>query len=489
MKQLFLSISAAMIGGVVSLAAYDYIQEDHPRTNLNSVKSVQPDHQAVFTNLETPNTFDAPDMAAAAENSVHAVVHVKSTAPGQKYYQVDPLRYFFYGDKGDLKQGRPQVGFGSGVIISSDGFLVTNNHVIEGAQKIEVTLNDNHVYEAELIGTDPSTDIALLKINAEGLPYIPYGDSDALRLGEWVLAVGNPFNLTSTVTAGIVSAKGRNLGLLQKKSKDQVPLESFIQTDAAVNPGNSGGALVNAHGELVGINTAIKSNTGSYAGYSFAVPVNLVSKVVDDLANYGMVQRAFIGVGIRNVTQELADEEGLESLKGVYVTGLSENGAAADAGIEQGDVIRSVEGVSVSDVPALQEQIGRYRPGDVVALEIERNNKLQTLSLTLRNRFGETSIVESSEASIEEVVGAEFKVPDPELLNKLELKSGVQVKAVYPGRFRNAGVRNGFVITHVDKSAVGEKDELSKLLKAATGGVLVEGVYPDGTKSYYGVGL
>ena len=473
----------------MSLAAYDYIQENNSRTTLNAIEPVQPDHQAVFTNLENPSSFDAPDMASAAENSVHAVVHVKSTAPGQKYYQVDPLRYFFYGDKGDLKQGRPQVGFGSGVIISSDGYLVTNNHVIEGAQKIEVTLNDNHVYEAELIGTDPSTDIALLKVDAEGLPYISYGDSDGLRLGEWVLAVGNPFNLTSTVTAGIVSAKGRNLGLLQKKAKGQVPLESFIQTDAAVNPGNSGGALVNARGELVGINTAIKSNTGSYAGYSFAVPVNLVSKVVDDLANYGMVQRAFIGVGITNVTQQLADEKGLESLQGVYVTGLSENGAASDAGIELGDVIRSVEGVSVSDVPALQEQIGRYRPGDEVALEIERDNKLQKLNLTLRNRFGETTIVESDKASIEELIGVEFQEPDAELLNKLELKTGVQVKTVYPGKFRNAGVRNGFVITHVDKSPVGEIEELSKLLKAADGGALVEGVYPDGTKSYYGVGM
>jgi len=306
------------------------------------------------------------DFTAAAESSVNAVVHVKTTAFRQM--EVNPLYEFFFGITPE-SQSRPVMGFGSGVIISEDGYIVTNNHVIEGSDEVQVTMNDRREFKAELIGVDPTTDLALLKIDEKGLPKIKYGDSDNLQLGEWVLAVGNPYNLTSTVTAGIVSAKARNINIL----RNSFSIESFIQTDAAVNPGNSGGALVNTLGQLVGINTAIASRTGNYTGYSFAIPVSIVQKVVGDLMEFGEVQRALLGVTITNVTSELAKEEKLDDTKGVYVSGLSENGAAMDAGIKPGDVITSINGIKVNTVSELQEQISKYRPKDKVDVLLKRN--------------------------------------------------------------------------------------------------------------------
>lgn len=492
MKSIISTVTGAVLGGLLSLGIYDYLQPvDADNKNIPQVNSNEQIDaaNAKLTNYMPTEAFAAPDMANAAEASVNAVVHVKSTKEGEEYYQVDPFRYFFYGDKGEAVKGRPQVGFGSGVVISDDGYIVTNNHVIENADKIEVTLNDNRSYGAELIGTDPSTDIALLKVDAQELPIIAYGNSDELRLGEWVLAVGNPFNLTSTVTAGIVSAKGRNLGLLRDANSSVAPLESFIQTDAAVNRGNSGGALVNAQGKLVGINTAIKSETGSYSGYSFAVPVNLVSKVVDDLLEFGAVQRAFIGVSIRNVDEAMAEQKDLSILSGVYVAGLMEKGAAEGAGIEEGDVIVKVANMPVNDVAELQERIGRFRPGNEVMVTVMRDGEEIEIPVTLTNRFGNTEIIEKKQVKLSADLGASFKELSKGELKKLGIDNGIQINNLKGGKLRSSGIREGFIITHIDKKPVGDFEDLIQELKNSKGGVLIEGVYPNGIKGYYGLGL
>jgi S1-C subfamily serine protease len=380
-------------------------------------------------------------------------------------------------------QPQQQESSGSGVIITEDGFIITNNHVVENAEKVEVTLNDNRNFPARVIGTDPSTDLALLKIEESKLPFIPYGNSDDLKVGEWVLAVGNPFNLTSTVTAGIVSAKGRNIGILP----DQFKIESFIQTDAAVNPGNSGGALVNTRGELIGINSAIASNTGSYTGYSFAIPSNLVRKVIDDLAEFGNVQRGFIGVSIRDMDAKLAEERGLKVTQGVYVSGLTEGGAAASAGITEGDIIVRVGEVAVNSTPQLQEQIGRFRPGDKVNLTVIRNGKEQPFILTLRNREGETNLVKNEGPF--NLLGATFENAGKEEKQRLGLQGGVKVTKLTSGKLLTSGVREGFIITSIDKKPVLNTEDLSNALKSKQGGVLLEGIYPNGLRAYYGFGL
>lgn len=418
-----------------------------------------------------------PDFTVAAEKTVHAVVHVK-TLYTPRVNAFDPFGFW-----GRPMQSQPQQSTGSGVIITDDGYIITNNHVIENADKVEVTLNDNRNFQARIIGTDPSTDLALLKIDDKGLPFISYGNSDELKVGEWVLAVGNPFNLTSTVTAGIVSAKGRNIGILP----DQFKIESFIQTDAAVNPGNSGGALVNTRGELVGINSAIASNTGSYTGYSFAIPVNLVRKVVDDLAEFGNVQRGFIGVSIRDIDSKLVDEKGLKVTRGVYVAGLTEGGSAEKAGIREGDVIVKVGDVSVNSTPELQEQIGRFRPGDKVNVTVLRDGKEQPFAILLRNRDGATELVRKEEAV--NMLGATFETPGKEEQLKLGLKGGAKVTNLSPGKLLSAGIREGFIITSIDKKPIYTKDDLSNALKDKQGGVLIEGVYPGGQKAYYGFGI
>jgi Do/DeqQ family serine protease len=322
------------------------------------------------------------DFSTAAELSVTAVVHVKTlttrnNSMGGQYF--DPFQ-FFWGQPAPQQMPQQQSA-GSGVIISDDGYIVTNNHVIENADEVNITLDNKQTYTAKVVGTDPSTDLALLKVDAKGLPFMRWGNSDQVKVGEWVLAVGNPFNLTSTVTAGIVSAKARNINILPSQ---KFPIESFIQTDAAVNPGNSGGALVNATGELIGINTAIASTTGSYAGYSFAVPVNIVRKVVLDLVEFGTVQRGFIGVSIREIDSDFAKEKSIKSLSGVYVNGLTEEGAAKRAGIREGDVIVSVNGTSIKSSPELQEQVSRYRPGDQIDVTIVRDGEEKTIAVIVK---------------------------------------------------------------------------------------------------------
>ena len=428
------------------------------------------------------------DFTSAAQKTVNAVVHIKSEY--DQAYHSDPLLDYFWGPKGS-RGLRPSIATGSGVIISEDGYIVTNNHVIDDAYNIIITLNDGRELEAELVGSDPNTDLALLKIDEKNLLFTEFGNSDDVNLGDWVLAVGNPFNLTSTVTAGIVSAKSRNINILRSNSKDNIfPLESFIQTDAAVNPGNSGGALVTPEGLLVGINTAIASKTGSYSGYSFAIPSNIALKVVNDLKKYGLVQRAFIGVVIQDVTQNIMNELELPNTMGVLVSGLSDGGAAKAAGIKINDVILKVENTFVNDVPELQEQIGKYKPGDLVNIIIQRKGKKKSLTLTLRNENGNTKIINNKQNEEKSIIfGAHLKDINEKKLRQLGLTNGVEVISINEGKFEEIGIEKGFIITHVNKKAVESKIKLIATIKDKKGGILIEGQYPNGVRGYFGMGL
>jgi len=421
-----------------------------------------------------------PDLTFAAENSIHAVVHIATQSyRGGGWSSGNPFFDEFFG----LRRQEPQlaVGYGSGVILSEDGYIVTNNHVIERAEKIKVILNDKSEFEARLVGTDPSTDIALLKIDAEDLPYLTYGDSDQLKLGEWVLAVGNPFNLTSTVTAGIVSARARNLGI----NDDRFSIESFIQTDAAVNPGNSGGALVNQQGRLVGINTAIASRTGSYAGYSFAVPVTIVKKVVEDLKEFGEVQRALLGVNIADVNAEIAEEYDLGKVEGVFIAGVTENGAAREAGIEEGDVILSVDGDMLNSSAELKEKVSQYRPGDDVKVVVKRKGDRKQFTVTLRNKHGDTQIVRDNIT----VLGAEFDDITAAEKRNLDIEYGIKIINLNNGKLKEAGLEEGFIITNVNKKPIYEVNDFKREIGNARGGILVEGIYPNGETAYFVFGV
>lgn len=430
------------------------------------------------------------DFTTAADLSVHAVVNVKTTYPLETNnpYIYDPFRDFF-GQRMPQQQQAP-MSTGSGVIISQDGYIVTNNHVVDNAEKVEVTLNDKRSYVAEVIGQDPSTDLALLKIKENNLPFIAYGNSDNVKVGEWVLAVGNPFNLTSTVTAGIISAKARNINILSNDpSKGLNAVESYLQTDAAVNPGNSGGALVNTKGELVGINSAIASNTGSYTGYSFAIPVNLARKVVADLLEFGEVQRAFIGVSIRDLDYKLAKEKSINDIKGVYVNGLAQGGSGEDAGIKEGDVITKVGDVDVNNVPELQEQISRYRPGDKVNVTLKRNNQEKIMNLVLKNKNGNTNVVEKAKAEVVSALGATFEPINESDMKKLNIENGLKIIKLGAGKLLNSGIKEGFIILSVDKKKITSMEDLRAALENKKGGVLIAGVYPNGLTAYYGFGL
>jgi Do/DeqQ family serine protease len=467
-KKIFGTLLVAVVGGIIAIFAYTLfiVKPSEPLTAERN------DSQLVrFANL--PQDFQAAefDFTFAAENTVHGVVHVK-TVTERNYASRNPLYEFFYGDR-YRRDPEPMLGYGSGVIISDDGFIVTNNHVIDGSDEIEVTLNDKRVFTAEIVGRDPSTDIALIKIKAKDLPYIRFGDSDDLKLGQWVLAVGNPFNLTSTVTAGIVSAKGRNLGLLP----DEFRIESFIQTDAALNRGNSGGALVTLEGEFIGLTTAIISPTGGYAGNSFAVPVNIVKKIVEDLEEFGEVQRAILGVTINDVTAELAEEKKLGKIEGVYINGVREEGAAKDAGIREGDVVLSVNDVNVNSVAELQEQISKYRPNDKVDVIIKRDNKRKPFEVVLRNTRGSTEIVRSEDL----VLGAEFDELTDDEREKFNISNGVKVADIGDGYLRDLGLKSGSVITTINGNTVRRVSDVKDMLGGGRTLYSIEGIQPNGT--------
>ena len=448
--------------------------------NTTKVVTVKEEPAVRYATYPADSEQQLPDLTFAAEKSVHAVVHIatQSVRTGQ-WSSGNPFLDEFFG----LRQQQPQVreGFGSGVILSEDGYIVTNNHVVENAQKVKVILNDKREFEARVVGTDPSTDLALVKVDAEDLPYLTYGSSENLQLGEWVLAVGNPFNLTSTVTAGIVSARARNLGINQ----DAYSIESYIQTDAAVNPGNSGGALVNQQGNLVGINTLIYSRTGSYAGYSFAIPVTIVQKVVEDLKEFGEVQRALIGVNISDVNAETAKELNLDKVEGVHVRAVTDNGAAKEAGLKADDIIISIDGEKVKTSAELQERISQYRPGDDVKVVVLRDNEKKQFTVTLRNKHGDTQIVRDNIT----VLGAEFETVDDNVKSELNIDYGIIIKDLKNGKLKDAGLKKGFIITNVNKKPIYEVDDFKREIGNARGGILVEGVYPNGESAYYVFGL
>ena len=446
------------------------------------------------------------DFTVAADLTVHAVVHVKTKAPrsrsSQQDFFGDPFFDFFFGPQQRQQQEPEQkpeeaqpLGAGSGVIISNDGYIVTNNHVIDGATEIEVTLNDKRSFKAKLIGTDTSTDIALLKIDGSNLPNIPFGNSDDLKVGEWVLAVGNPFNLTSTVTAGIVSAKARNIGIIGTNRYGQrtnnLSIESFIQTDAAINPGNSGGALVNTKGELVGINTAIASQTGSYAGYGFAVPSSIVQKVVTDLRQHGVVQRALLGVSISDITTENAKEKNLKVMDGALVGDVVSGGAADKAGIKKDDIINEINGVKVKSTAELQEQISRYRPGDKITVGFIRDNKQMRSNASLMNAEGTTDAIKNVVAPKE--LGIQLKPIDSTVKEALGIDSGLEVTSVVSGKFRDQGIQQGYIILKINNQTMSSVNDFEKVYNDASKSkkaLNIAGVYPTSGKiAYYKVDL
>lgn len=463
-------------GALVAVMIYSRIVQ--PETK---VVEVPVENKVQYVKLPGVAQGSGLDFTQAVAQSIDAVVHVKTKV--YREYAVNPLYEFFFGEQ-ERTEPAPIMGFGSGVIISDQGYIVTNNHVIDGSDEIVVVLNDKRELNAELIGTDPTTDIALLKVEADGLSTLSFGNSDALQLGEWVLAIGNPYNLTSTVTAGIVSAKARNIGINRSQ---EFSIESFIQTDAAVNPGNSGGALINTRGELVGINTAIASRTGAFTGYSFAVPVSIVQKIVKDLTEYGTVQRAILGVTIQDVTAELAQEHDMDELRGVYVNGVREGGAAKEAGIRQGDVILSIDGAEVNSSASLQEQVSKYRPGEKVKVVVSRKGDLKQFEVVLRNLEGSTEIVKRDE--VLDVLGAEFAPVTDREKRSLGIRNGVKVISVKQGKFAKVGIKEGFVLTSVNKIPVNSVKEIARVLEDTEGGVIIEGVDRNGSKSYYAFGM
>lgn len=430
------------------------------------------------------------DLTDAADKSVHAVVHIKSTqnSKTKTVRRMPDIYDFFFGDGMGREQTirtQPRVGFGSGVILSKDGYIVTNNHVIADADEITVTLNDNRTLPARLVGTDENTDLALIKVESDtDLEFLPVGDSDALKIGEWVLAVGNPFNLTSTVTAGIVSAKARSLGVYNGG------IESFIQTDAAINQGNSGGALVNARGELVGINAVLSSPTGSYAGYGFAIPVSIMTKVVSDLKEFGTVQRAVLGIIGGTVTSDLSQEKDLGTVEGVYVSELVADGAAQAAGIEVGDVIVGVDGKKVKTMAEMQEELAKHLPGDKIDVKLLRDKKEKNINVELKNVQGNTNVVKNVDLDI---LGAEFKELSDKEKKQYNIGYGLKVVDIHDGLFQQFGLKKGIVITKVNSMPVKTVDDLQKIVKQANSSseqvLFISAVTPSGRRVYYSVDL
>lgn len=485
------TLALGILGGLIPLGSYLFVQQAGAGSLSDEVIDGNRKNFARMVNMSSFNPAMTENFVDASEASINSVVHV-TTKTVRTHIQRDPFYEFFYGPgTGNREFKQYGAGSGSGVIISSEGYIVTNNHVIADANEIEVILNDNSTYTATVIGADPSTDIAVLKIDAKNLQPISLGNSDDLRVGEWVLAVGNPFNLTSTVTAGIVSAKARNINLLgDPTSTSIVPIESFIQTDAAVNPGNSGGALVNTKGELVGINTAIASQTGSYTGYSFAVPVNLVQKVMRDLIDYGIVQRGYLGVQIADINQEIMETNKLPNTRGVLVSKVIEDGGAQDAGVKEGDVILKIGSKDVNSVASLQEEIGRRRPGDKVSVTI-RNKKgnEEIVEIVLQNSEGDTKLLSKSEISKNTALGAVFVALTDKEKKELNVTYGVKIKTLTTGKLKSIGFEEGMVITKIDNETIETAEELTGKLSQTGKGILVEYLTKSGKKDYIGIGL
>ena len=485
MKQAFIAaaalIGAAAIGG---LSAAAVISSQQQEAQPAEVVVTNPFDEAANNNnhFVSYSKERYPDLTYAAENAVKAVVNIEVVMTVKGSVGFDPFLQFF-----GIPQGyygaptREAKAGGSGVLITDDGYIVTNHHVVENATKVKVRLNDGRTYDAEIVGSDPTSEVALIKIDDKGLPFLKFGSSDNLRLGEWVLAIGSPFDLPSTITAGIVSAKARNLGAIPS----QYSIESFIQTDAAVNPGNSGGALVNTAGELVGINTLIKSETGSYVGYSFAVPSTIVKKVVMDLKEYGVVQRALLGVQYQEVTNDFVEqygkEYGISEIGGAWVAEVTKGGAAEAAGIQKGDVITAIDGVKIDSSARLSEIVAQHRPNDKIKIEIKREGKVKQIEVVLRNTAGKTAPISKDDLYVAGALGGDFADLGEKAARQLGIKGGVRVTAVKEGGFlAKARVRPGFVITHVNEKAVASVADLERISEKVTS---VDGIYPQTGRS------
>lgn len=482
-KHFFSNLITGVIGGSIVLSLY--LLFSNSNRDIVSSGNTFPDVPVHLT--ESVGRVPASgyvDLTEAAQRSVNAVVHVKTSGARASQVYNNPFLDFFFGYPNHRNNEPSMLSTGSGVIITQDGFIVTNNHVIDNADKIEVTLNDRRTFEAELIGSDPSTDIALLKIEGGKFSYLPFGSSDSAKVGQWILAVGNPFNLTSTVTAGIISAKARNINIINKR----YAIESFIQTDAAVNPGNSGGALVNSSGELIGINTAIASQTGSFTGYSFAIPISIVQKVVSDLIEFGEVQRAVLGIVLSDLNSQIAEKYNVDVLDGVLVQQVERNSSAYNAGIEAGDVITHIGAVQVKSLSEFQDHLIRFRPGQEVSLTINRSGKIIEKRTTLQNRLGTTEIIKRTDTI--NLLGAVFQPVDKNSAQRLGINSGLKVVELEKGKLLNAGVRRGFIITLVNGRTISSVEDLNGAIKKSkNGGVYVEGFYPNGMRAYYAFGL
>lgn len=475
MKKGFLIVLlSALVGGLTAYAVVNVTDK-----GVKEVVMTSEGAQFRTVNLTHENW---PDFTYAAESAVDAVVYVKVTSTANSMQAPSSIFDFFFGTPGTPQQ-REQVGSGSGVIIREDGYIVTNNHVIDGASKIEVTLNSNQTYPATLVGTDPATDVALLKIDASGLPVIPFGDSDKLRLGEWVIAIGSPYDLRSTITAGIVSAKGRSMPNYSGEFK----IESFIQTDAAVNPGNSGGALVDRAGNLVGINTAIISQTGSYTGYSFAVPSNIVKKIVYDLMDFGSVKRAVLGIVMQPIDDKIAEELKLSSRNGVYINEVSKSSAADKAGIKAGDVLVAIDSVKITGTSSVQEVVSRFSPGDTAAVTVLRDGKELDLEVTFKGTSQENGTV--SDDGTVAFYGSSIKAASEETLARYGIKSGVEVVELGPGKLMEAGAVEGFIIQYVNDQPVKTPQDVIDIVKKSKRAVFVEGLTPSGRTGYFGFGV
>lgn len=474
-KGILIALLSAAVGG---LTAYAVVKS----VDIEGGQAVQLSDGAQFrtVNLSHENW---PDFTYAAESAVDAVVYVKVTSTQTQPQAPSSIFDYFFGFPQGSPQQREKVGSGSGVIIREDGYIVTNNHVIDGATKIEVTLNSNQTYQATLVGTDPATDVALLKIDATGLPIIPFGDSDKLRLGEWVIAIGSPYDLRSTITAGIVSAKGRSMPNYSGEFK----IESFIQTDAAVNPGNSGGALVDRAGNLVGINTAIYSQTGSYSGYSFAVPVNIVKKIAYDLMDFGSVKRAVLGIKMQPIDDKIAEELKLSSRNGVYISEVSASSAADEAGLKAGDIILAIDSTKVNTTPSVQEAVSRYSPGDSAVITILRDGKEKKVEVTFKGTSQENGTL-ADDGSVA-FYGSSIKEASEETLAKYGLKSGVEIVELGPGKLMEAGAVEGFIIQYVNDHPVKTPQDVIDVVKKSKRTVFIEGVTPSGRIGYFGFGV
>ena len=488
----------AMSAGVAGVTSYAFMQKPEQNNVQEFDEIFQPNPNTRLAALNAVNAQPV-DLTMAAENSVNAVVHIKSTQESKRQTVTvrDPF-YEFFGDMFGNPGGRQRqietpekVGFGSGVIISKDGYIVTNNHVIENADIISVKLNDGREFKGRIIGADASTDLALVKIEGENLPTIPVGDSDQLKIGEWVLAVGNPFNMTSTVTAGIVSAKARSLGVYNNG------VESFIQTDAAINQGNSGGALVNARGELVGINSVLYSPTGSYSGCGLAIPTSIMTKVIADLKQFGTVQRAWLGISGRpldNDGQTMDAEmkkkaEELGATEGVWVGEIVENSSASGV-LEVDDVIIGIGGKRIKNFAGLQEELAKHRPGDKIKVKILRDKKEKTVEMVLKNKQGTTNVVKDNGM---EILGAAFRELPDDMKQSLRLNYGIEVTGVTDGKMKEAGVRKGFIILKANGQSVKSVDQLEEIVKQASQStepvLFLNGIFPSGKRAYFAVDL